>query len=134
MIERQVDQLTFTEVHPENEVFMSVSVVDVFIGILLTTSHHGDIDVYLYENECKQVVHALEEAARAIHTSIERGIVSMRAVRTTMEFVVKVRVKRGLVVFDLAIEGNENEEDRVWVYLTPDQNNWLIEALRKALE
>ena len=134
MIERHVDQLTFTEVHPDNEVFMSVSVVDVFIGILLTTSHYGGFSVYLYENECKQVVHALEEAARAIHTSIERGILSMRAVRTTMEFVVKVRVKRGLVVFDLAIEGNENEEDRIWVYLTPDQNNWLIEALRKALE
>jgi hypothetical protein len=136
MIERQVDQLTFTEAHPDNEVFMSVRVVDEFVGILLTTSIHGDIDIYLFENECKQVVHALEEAARTIHTSNTREvtIMSLRAVRTTMEFVVKVRIERGLVIFDLAIEGNENEEDRVWVFLTLDQNRWLIEALRKALE
>jgi hypothetical protein len=136
MTRREIAQLAFTEAHTDDEVFMRVSVVGEFVEVLLTTGHHGDIEVYLYSSECKQVLEALEEAVLVIqgaNGSVEREIASLRSVRagTKMELVVNIRVERGLVVFDLAFEGDENEEDKVWVFLTSDQCKWLIEALGK---
>lgn len=63
-------------------------------------------------------------------------VASIRSGRagSKMEHVANVGVEGGLVVLDLALEGDEDEEDRVWVYLTDDQNKWMIEALRKAME
>ena len=135
----QVDHLTFTETHTGDEVFMGVSVINEFVGILLTGRHHGDIDVYLLTNERKEVVQALEEAAQlaqGANTPTDREIANLRSVRdgTKLETVVKVRVEKGLVRFDLALEGDENEEDWVWVYLNEEQCNWLIESLRKATQ
>ena len=137
MFPREIAQLTFTEAHSDDEVFMSVSVYEKQVKVLLTTGHHGGFSAYLYFSECKQVLAAVEEAAQLIQGadgSIDREIATIRSVRagTKMELVVNVRIERGLVVFDLAFEGDENEEDRVWVYLTNEQCRWLIDALMRA--
>jgi hypothetical protein len=136
-----IAQLEFIEALTDDEVFMCLcaySEFAEFVQILLTGRHHGDIDVYLLSNERKAVVQALEEAAQlaqGANTPTDREIANLRYVRdgTKVETVIKVRVEKGLVRFDLALEGDENEEDWVWVYLNDDQCSWLIEALRKAV-
>jgi hypothetical protein len=136
MDQKEVAQLAFTEALTGDEVFLRISVVNEYVAVLLTTRHHGDIEVFLDSIERKQVLEALEKAVEVVQTadsSMQREIGGIRSGRTgsKMEHVVNIRVERGLVVFQLALEGDENEEDMVWVYLTNDQCKWLIDGLRK---
>ena len=137
MNQREIAQLTFTEAHSDEEVFMRVSIVSDSVEILLTGLHNGDIAIYLAPDERKHVLAALEEAAMVIQGadgSIDREIASLRFVHgdSNMELVVNVRIERSLVEFYLAFEGDEDEEDMAGVFLNSDQCKWLIEALKKA--
>jgi hypothetical protein len=137
MIRREVAHVSFTEALTDDEVFIGVYIIDEFVEVLLTGRHHGDIDVNLDTRERSQVVEALEKALstiRGVDSSVEQEIARIRHVRagSKLEQLVNVNVEKGLIILDLALEGDENEEDRVWVYLTAEQCAWLIEALIRA--
>jgi hypothetical protein len=117
--------------------FLMIRVVGSLVGLLLTTRHSGDVEVYLTPTELIRLLDRLESAARlaakvGVETSPDSLAIRSQLPGSTVQQVVMVNTKRGVVTLCLSREGIEDELREVEVALDANACVRLAVALEEA--
>jgi hypothetical protein len=105
----------------EDAVIM-IRVVGTLAGLLLTTRHSGDVEVYLTHTELTRLLDRLERATRRaanvdVETSPDSLAIRSQLPGSTVQQVVTVNTQSGVVTLCLSREGIEDELKEVEISL-----------------
>jgi len=117
--------------------FIMIRVVGTLIGLLLTTRHSGDVEVYLTFTELTRLLDGLKRATRrvanvGVETSPDSLTIRSQRPGSTVQQAVMVNTLSGVVTLCLSREGFEDELREVEVSLDANVCARLSEALEEA--
>ena len=119
------------------DAFIMIRVVGTLVGLVLTTRHSGDVEVYLTLSELTRLLDGLKRATRlaanvGVETSPDSITIRSQPTGSTVQQAVTVNTQSEVVTLCLSREGVEDELREVEVSLDANVCAHLTEALEEA--